>query len=75
MTEIRTSSEFAEALSTLLDDKSFPAENVDTRRFIEAMQAWLKDVEGNNNWFENPSDAHITWSDLYKLLQASAVYE
>lgn len=75
MIEIRSSSEFAKALSTLLDDKSFPLENVDTRRFIEAMQAWLEDVEGNNSWFENPSDAHITWSDLYKLLQAAAVYE
>ncbi|WP_170334038.1 DUF7660 family protein [Ruegeria arenilitoris] len=75
MNDIKSSADFADALSFLLDGESFPAENTDTRRFVEAMQAWLRDVEGNNNWFDKPSDDYITWSDLYKLLQAASVYE
>ena len=75
MTKIRSTLEFADALSTLLRDESFPSENADTRSFIEAMQAWLKDVDGKNSWFEDPNDDYITWSDLFELLQASATYE
>ena len=73
--KIETSSDFCEALAEILKDKSFPVENTDTRKFIEAMQAWLVDVEGRNGWFDAPSTEHITWSDLHKLLQAAAIYE
>lgn len=73
--EIQSSADFCKALSNLLSDRSFPADNKNTRQFIESMQAWLVDVEGKNSVFDGANISHITWDDLYKLLQASAIYE
>lgn len=72
---IRNSKEFCKALTILLNDPDFPEENINTKAFIEAMQAWLEAFEGRNSLFDTPNDHYITWSDLYKLLQASAIYE
>jgi hypothetical protein len=67
--------DFLRGLEILLADKSFPEENIRTDQFIEAMHAWLTDVNGSNNFFEEPNDKFITWADLYTLIRASAIYE
>lgn len=72
---IHNSRDFCRALSVLLNDPDFPEENTHTKAFIEAMQAWLEAFEGRNSLFGEPCERYITWSDLYKLLQASAIYE
>ncbi|MCC9624681.1 hypothetical protein LPB41_23605 [Thalassospira sp. MA62] len=73
--KIESLEDFCEALNVLLSDPSFPEENTSTVRFVEAMRAWLEAFSGRNNLFDQPSDEYITWSDLYKLLQAASVYE
>ena len=75
--------DFCKNLELLLENKGFlddskgpyELENVNTRCFLKAMGAWLEDAEGGGSFFDNPCNSHITWSDLYKLIQASAIYE
>jgi len=67
--------DFLKGIKILLKDETFPEENINTTSFIEAMHAWLEAFDGRNNLFEEPNDKYITWSDLYKLLQAAAIYE
>jgi hypothetical protein len=82
-TSISNYSEFCENLNRLLLDEefldesksSYELENVNTRAFLEAMRAWLEDTEGGDSFFDAPGKEHITWSDLHKLIQASAIYE
>ncbi|KZL12452.1 hypothetical protein PsAD26_02525 [Pseudovibrio sp. Ad26] len=73
--KIESTQDFCKALSFLLEDPTFPEENIRTVAFIEAMQAWLEAFEGRNSLFDEPSDRYVTWADLYKLLQAAAIYE
>lgn len=73
--EIKTARDFCNALNILLRDPEFPEENLNTKSFVEAMQAWLLAFEGRNSLFDQPCEEYITWADLYKLLQAAAVYE
>ncbi len=80
---IRNYKDFCKSLKILLEDKefldesknSYELENVNTRIFLEAMGAWLEDTEGGDSFFDEPCKEYITWDDLYKLLQASAIYE
>jgi hypothetical protein len=67
--------EFCDAVDALLEDASFPDENTDTRRFLEAMAAWLRDTKGGSGFFEQHADDAISWRDLLLLLQAAAEYE
>ncbi|WP_157743506.1 DUF7660 family protein [Ochrobactrum quorumnocens] len=73
--EIKSLQDFLGGLKILLADTSFPRENISTFDFVEAMHAWLVDVDGQNSFFEEPNDKYITWSDLFILIQAAAVYE
>lgn len=73
--KIESLQDFCQALNLLLNDPAFPEENESTAAYIEAMKAWLEAFEGRNNLFDDPSTHYITWSDLYKLLQAAAIYE
>ena len=67
--------EFCEAVHALLGDASFPSENIDTRSFLDAMAAWLRDTGGGSGFFEQPGADAISWKDLLLLIQAAAVYE
>lgn len=67
--------DFLRELGVLLNNGSFPEENTCTLDFLEAMQAWLEAFEGRNTLFEEENDRYITWSDLFKLIQAAGIYE
>ena len=67
--------EFCSALNELLSKENFPAENKQTNDFIEAMQAWLMDTEGGTSFLDKTDKDSITWNDLLRLIQASAIYE
>lgn len=71
----RDRTQFCDEIDALLNDSSFPSENTDTRRFLEAMAAWLRDTNGRSGFFEQPDENGISWRDLLKLIQAAGVYE
>ena len=74
--KIENAKNFRHALDILLNDPNFPEENIKTKSFLEAMQAKLETIEGRESSFlSDLCDYHITWSDLFTLLQASAAYE
>lgn len=40
------------------------------------MGAWLEDTEGGCGFLSGDNgDSYIAWADLFKLIQAAAVYE
>ena len=67
--------EFCAELKELLNEDDFLTENVRTADFLEAMQAWLIDTKGGDDFFETPQEHNILWDDLIKLIRASAMYE
>lgn len=73
--KIETRQEFLDALQDLLADPDFPAENIRTAAFLEALHAWLTDTDGGAGLLEAPSDRHVTWGDLHRLMIVGAGYE
>lgn len=68
--------DFSRALQGVLKDKSLSIENLETEAFLEALSAWLDDTDGGEAFFESPGhEGMISWSDLYKLIKAAAIYE
>lgn len=75
--------EFCSSLQKLLKDPDFldesknpyELENIKTRDFLEAMSAWLESTECGDGFFEDSTQDGISWRDLIKLIEASAIYE
>ena len=66
--------DFCDKLSEL-DHGERVFENASTNEFLEAMNNWLLDTRGGAGFFEASDNKGISWDDLWKLIQASMIYE
>jgi hypothetical protein len=76
--QIRSRSDFAALVDALVDDFRRNAgqwENPDLASFLEALAAWVKDMDG---YYKNRGEAvpeHPAWDTFARILLAARVYE
>jgi hypothetical protein len=66
---------FVRALSVSLDDERSDWENCDLSSYLEALAAWVADMDG---YYKNRGEAvpqQPTWKTLAQVLLAARVYE
>ncbi len=68
-------SNFVRSLSVSIRESPDTWENTDLERFLEALAAWVEDMDG---YFENrgePFPQTLDWKLLGKMLLAAKIYE
>jgi hypothetical protein len=76
--DIATRAEFLSFLADLRSDLiERPAEweNPDLAGFLEAMEAWIRDLDGHYANVGRPVPAQPSWQMLADILNAARVYE
>ncbi|WP_204015682.1 DUF7660 family protein [Sphaerimonospora thailandensis] len=67
--------QFIQGLRLNLREDSSSWENVSLDGYLEAMSAWLEDLEGLMNNKGHPVPENPSWALIAEMLQAAAVYE
>ncbi|CAI3936374.1 unnamed protein product [Commensalibacter communis] len=66
---------FLENFRQNLHDHPEEWENLDLPSFLEAMQAWVEDMEGYYKNINQDTPTHISWDIFADFLQAAKIYE
>ncbi len=75
---VNTKEDFLKFLSLMRDDLRInPAgwENTDLPSFLEAMQAWIADLEGYYSHIGAPTPENINWRIFVDILSGAGTYE
>ena len=78
MKEIRTRldlAKFAEVLSAEASDNLEKWKNRDLSSFLEAMAAWIEDMDGYYQNMGKPVPEEATWMIFAQILRAATIYE
>lgn len=75
---IITKDEFLQFLANFrqdLQDHPEKWENKDLPSFLEAMQAWIEDMDGFYENIDQPCPSNISWEVFVHILNAASIYE
>ncbi len=76
--EVRTREEFIQFVRVLAsnrDDKPDEWENPDLPAYLEALAAWVEDMDGYFQGRREPVPQQPTWNTLAQIVLAAKVYE
>jgi hypothetical protein len=66
---------FVRALASSLAQAPQEWENTDLRSYLDALAAWIDDMEGYYCQAGEPLPEQPTWSTIAEMLKAASVYE
>ena len=75
---VETRDDFVVFMQNLLRDwRQHPErwENASLEAYLEAIAAWVQDMDGYHCTRGEPMPAHLTWKNLCEILLAARIYE
>ncbi len=76
--DIKTKNDLIKFIKSLAKEASIDSENwanKDLPSFLEAMAAWVEDMEGYYKNQEELTPVHPSWKTIGEILKASTIYE